>query len=152
MDGDGGTRVFTLVARPPSAGEARAATRDWLESVGCPQPLGDDIVYAVNEAVSNAIEHAYPAATEPGTVQLALRIDLAAGYRRVRAEIRDHGRWRDPPPDDEGRRRGIRLMEALMDELTIRQAGAEGDVGTSVVMLSPAITPDPGQPVDPPAL
>lgn len=131
---------FVLAPRPQSAGVARGRTRTWLDAIQCPKPIGDDIVYAVNEAVSNAIEHAYPKATVTGMIHVSLRVEGDdASTRRVRAEIRDHGRWRPPPADPGCRGRGIPLMEALMDELVIDRHGVDG-VGTAVILTSPDIT------------
>lgn len=139
MDVDESGSVVTLTARSTSAGVARAMARAWLDAVGWPQPSHDDIVYAINEAVSNAIEHAYSPNEPAGTVELALNVERdRRGTRRVRAEVRDHGRWRPPPADNEGRRRGLVLMRALMDELTIRP-GRATETGTSVVLLSRAV-------------
>lgn len=132
--------TFVLAARPQSAGVARARTRAWLEAIRCPQPIGDDIVYAVNEAVSNAIEHAYPIPPPTGTVRLTLRaLHNPAGNRRIRAEIRDHGRWRPPPADPEGRGRGIPLMQALMAEFVVHQLDVRDGAGTEVIMTSAEI-------------
>ncbi|HEX6403258.1 MAG TPA: ATP-binding protein [Pseudonocardiaceae bacterium] len=68
-----------------------------------------DIVLAVSEAVSNAIEHAYldqPA----GVMEVRGGIEATpGGQRRVTIIVRDHGSWRPPTSGNENRRRGIRL-------------------------------------------
>lgn len=140
MGVDNGECTFTLAARAQAAGVARARARAWLDAVDWPEPSSEDVVYALNEAVTNAIEHAY-ALTQPiGTVELRLHVEHDLyGSRRVRAQVSDHGRWRAHPADDEGRRRGLPLMRALMDEVTVHQLGPQGLDGTSVTLLSPPV-------------
>lgn len=148
-----GDRVFTLAARATSARVARTRARAWLEEVAWPSRSIDDIVYAINEAISNAIEHAYARSEPAGTVELRLRIAYDMhGFRQVRTEVRDHGRWRTPPPDDDGRRRGLTLINALMDEVTVHPIGPDGLQGTSVVMLSIPAPAVPRIDHDPPGL
>jgi anti-sigma regulatory factor (Ser/Thr protein kinase) len=52
--------------------------------------------------------------------------------------VRDEGRWRTAPPADEGRRRGLFLMAALMDDVSVRQ-DPDPRVGTEVVMVSTVV-------------
>jgi anti-sigma regulatory factor (Ser/Thr protein kinase) len=110
---------FTLVADPAAPRAARDRIAVWLAAAGWPTDAAEDIVYAVNEAVSNAAEHAYPSLTV-GHVTVTARIedDPTAGnasrtdagpLRRVRISVCDQGRWRVPPLSDEGRRRGLFL-------------------------------------------
>jgi anti-sigma regulatory factor (Ser/Thr protein kinase) len=99
-------------------------------------------VYAVSEAVSNAAEHAYPPGSS-GRVVVAARIEdairtSAGPTRLVRVSVRDEGRWRLPPPADEGRRRGLSLMAALMDDVSVRR-GSDPRAGTEVAMVSTTI-------------
>ena len=62
------------------------------------------------------------------------------GQRRVTIIVRDHGRWRQAPTDDEHRRRGIPLMRAYMDTVIIGQPD-DGRVGTWVVLRSRPVPP-----------
>jgi anti-sigma regulatory factor (Ser/Thr protein kinase) len=54
-----------------------------------------DLVLAVNEAASNAIEHAYPAADPADLVMMSFWTDPHHLY----VEVADHGRWRPPDTD-----------------------------------------------------
>jgi hypothetical protein len=54
--------LVVLPAVPPSLHSARAALRSWLESAGSPHDGADDMVLAVNEAMANVVDHAYPTA------------------------------------------------------------------------------------------
>lgn len=101
--------VFTLAANPAAAAAARDLIRQWLAGAGWPSDPAEDIVYAVNEAVSNTAEHAYPPGTL-GQVTVAARIEhdpsgaartVAGPVRRVRVSVCDQGRRRTPPTSDE---------------------------------------------------
>ncbi|HEX6405094.1 MAG TPA: ATP-binding protein [Pseudonocardiaceae bacterium] len=110
-------------------------------SISRAEPAGqlDDIVLAVSEAVSNAAEHAYWD-RPPGMIELSAGVEITpGGQRRVTLVVRDHGHWRPAPRDDEGRRRGIPLMRACMDSVTIAQP--DNRAGTRVVLRSRAVPP-----------
>jgi hypothetical protein len=68
---------------------ARVAIAEWLSLSHWPQDEADDLVLAVNEAVTNVIEHAYPAA-RPGAVGLHASCGpgSAPATRRVTVSIR----------------------------------------------------------------
>lgn len=131
---------LALPAEPISISVARAAVRRWLAEWSWPAEQLEDIVLAVNEAVSNSIEYAY-LHQPPGTVEIRGAIEATPrGQRRVTVIVRDHGRWRPPPIDDESRRRGIPLMQACMDSVAIGQPD-DKPVGTRVVLRSKAVPP-----------
>lgn len=103
-------------------------------------------MYAVNEAVSNAAEHAYPSGIG-GQVTVTARIENdptgaarggAGPVRRVRVSVCDEGRWRVPPPTDGGRRRGLFLMAALMADVDVQPG--PGSTGTEVVLTSETVS------------
>ena len=89
----------------------------------------NDVVLAVNEALTNAAEFAYRG-RQPGTMTLQVRFDRADGT--LIAEVSDNGTWRhvDPSAQPNTRGRGIPLMRALADSITISQLPD----GTHVVM------------------
>lgn len=131
---------LALPADAVSISVARAALRRWLADWSWPAGQLDDIVLAVNEAVSNAVEHAY-LDQAPGMVDIRGEIQATPpGQHRVTIIVRDHGRWRPPPIEDENRRRGIPIMQVCMDTVTI---GAPDDdsVGTRVALHSNAVLP-----------
>lgn len=120
-----------LTAEPRSAARSRRATTDWLASVcglSAYCDVGQDIVLAVNEAVSNGIEHAYP--DDTGVVTVCGRIQEADPGRRVDGagacgefevciQVSDHGCWQTPATDPGHRGRGLMMAEAAVDLLTI---------------------------------
>lgn len=98
----------------------------WLQRFFALDPVQcSDLVLAINEALANAAEFAYRLTDHPGT------IDLLAIYRpaeqTLTVDICDQGIWRtrqiDPAPRTRGR--GIPLMEALSDRITI-ETSADG--------------------------
>jgi anti-sigma regulatory factor (Ser/Thr protein kinase) len=131
---------LALPADPISISVARARVRRWLAGWSWPADQLDDIVLAVSEAVSNAIEHAY-LGQPPGTVDVRGGIEATPrGQRQATIIVRDHGRWRPTPIHHENRRRGIPLMRACMDTVTIGQFD-DDPVGTRVVLRSKAVPP-----------
>jgi len=129
---------LVLAADWISPSVARDRVRTWLRANRWSPANTDDLVLAVNEAVSNSIEHGYqigpddPPATQ--TVAIHGTIHRAAdGSRHVELTIRDTGTWLPPvegTPTTRGQ--GIRLMRACVDHLTI-----DGDAdGTTVTLHS----------------
>jgi len=117
---------------------ARDQVRAWLRANRWSPAHTDDLVLAVNEAISNSIEHGYrvgpqdPPSTE--TIEITGTIRRAAdGSRRAEFTVRDSGAWL--PPNEDGhstRGQGLRLMRACVEHLTI-----DGDAdGTTVVLHS----------------
>ena len=68
---------------------------------------------AVNEAVENAIEHAHRLSAEP------FEVELARAGGEITVIVRDRGRWGENGTSHADRGRGLELMRALMDEVTI---------------------------------
>ncbi|HEX2276641.1 MAG TPA: ATP-binding protein [Candidatus Tectomicrobia bacterium] len=78
----------------------------------------NDVLLAVNEALTNAAEFAY-AGLQRGT--MTMRARYHARDDRLSVVVRDHGRWRhvDPTAQPKTRGRGIPLMRTLADRATI---------------------------------
>lgn len=104
----------------------RAALRSWLAAFALSDELEDDVVLAVNEAASNAVEHAYAPETLDGIVELTLWTE----HSSICIEIVDHGTWRYRSCSATYRGRGIALMERLMTVAMIRHDGR----GTRVLL------------------
>ena len=115
-----------LAADPGAAGRSRTETGRWLTSLcGAERPceIAQDLVLAVNEAVSNSVEHAYDG-VRSGVVVLHGDSD----GRRVRLEVSDRGCWRAPPAENGYRGRGLGLIEAVAEDVSVRR----GTDGTTV--------------------
>jgi anti-sigma regulatory factor (Ser/Thr protein kinase) len=109
---------------------AREYAHQAATSFGFDADRCDDFVFAVNEAVTNAIRHGMP--DEDGHIHLSIHADA----QRLTLAIRDSGsfRWQDPngaPSQDGGR--GFALMARLMDTVQLCVAS-----GSTTVRLSKA--------------
>jgi anti-sigma regulatory factor (Ser/Thr protein kinase) len=114
-------------AHPSALHEIRAYVRQQAAGRRFPPGALDDLVLAVSEACANAILHTNSPLVEVGV--------LFSG-NDAEAQIRDGGvfRRRIPLPELESAGRGIPLMMALMDEVTIRE-GTPASPGTLVRLV-----------------
>lgn len=125
-------------ACPQSPAAARRHAAAWLAELDWPAAQAADVVLALNEAVTNAIEHG-SRPDRPGqvvqVVQVVMAVEPIGTCRRLRIRVRDHGTWQPPPADPGHRGHGLILMRALMDELQFAQPPSGG---TEVTLLSPS--------------
>jgi anti-sigma regulatory factor (Ser/Thr protein kinase) len=135
------TLDLVLAADWVSPSVARDRVRGWLRANGWAPAHIDDLVLAVNEAISNSIEHGYDVGQDDppslDTVSFHGAIHRAPdGSRHAVLTIRDTGTWRPPTDDDHTTRgQGLRLMRACVDRMTV-----DGDVdGTTVTLHSRAV-------------
>jgi anti-sigma regulatory factor (Ser/Thr protein kinase) len=99
----------------------------------------------VDEAVSNAVEHAYstPGAgcgnrhrgVELHVIETAAPEDARPDCYRIAATVTDRGRWRPRPARPGFRGRGLQIMHAVTDSVEVTATGT----GTRVRMLSRAV-------------
>ncbi|MGH3835258.1 MAG: ATP-binding protein, partial [Pseudonocardiaceae bacterium] len=120
--GEVGPLDLVVPALPWSLRDIRVAVRRWLSAVGAEPRAAADLLVAVGEACTNAVEHAY--GPGGGTVRVHLELQLPD----VLVTVRDTGRWR--PPRNEGRGRGTLFMRNCSDDLRIDH----GPTGTCVVI------------------
>lgn len=120
--GDVGPLDLVLPALPWALRDIRLAVRRWLSAVGASPRAVADLLVAIGEACSNAIEHAYG----PGGGSVTLHLELQSPD--VLATIHDTGRWRAPYREDGGR--GTVFMRDCSDDLRIDH----GPTGTNVVI------------------
>ncbi|MFC9437725.1 ATP-binding protein [Nocardia sp. NPDC057030] len=105
----------------------RAALREWLDRSRVRADQGVDVVLAVSEACTNAVEHGHRG--DGGEIRLRVWIQ----DDRLRVTVADTGRWQPPAaPANTYRGRGLPVMEALMDSVTI----TPGSSGTVVEMAT----------------
>ncbi len=120
--------TLAFPAGPTQLAPVRAALRGWLGRSGVGRRAVQDILVAAGEACANAIEHGHR--NIPGQ---HIRLRAEATVSRLRVTITDAGRWKAAqPPDTAFRGRGIALMRALMEQVSI-EPGTDGD-GTTVRM------------------
>jgi anti-sigma regulatory factor (Ser/Thr protein kinase) len=120
--GEIGPLDLVMPALPWSLRDIRVAVRRWLSAVGAAPRAVADLLVAVGEACTNAVEHAY--GPDGGTVTVHLELQLPD----VLATVRDTGRWHPPRGEDRGR--GTLFMRNCSDDLRIDQ----GATGTNVVI------------------
>ncbi|NUT97236.1 MAG: ATP-binding protein [Saccharothrix sp.] len=99
----------------------------WLLGIGLSDDDRYDLLVAVNEAVSNAVEHAY----DPGS---AGRVRVAGEVRpdgSVHVVVSDDGSWRVPPIELSDRGRGLLLMRENVDEVQVDRSAT----GTRVTLV-----------------
>ena len=127
LDGPIRFRRDHLAADAHAAGQARSDFDSWLQTHFTLSAASRiDMTMAVNEAVTNAAEHAYF-----GSPCGAGSFDVDANYDAARdiltVVIEDRGRWRLPDPAAgplSVRGRGIQLMRALADDVSIDTTSA----------------------------
>jgi anti-sigma regulatory factor (Ser/Thr protein kinase) len=121
-----------MPAGPAAVPVARRRVREWLEALAWPEPDLDDVVMAVNEACTNAVEHAYPP-DNIGYIELGGRLsEVADGSRHVIILVRDWGRWRPAPATKGFRSHGLIVMRGCMRTVIIKH----DDEGTLITMTS----------------
>jgi len=112
----------------------RHRLRDWLDALAWPEPDLDDVLIAVNEACTNAIEHAYPPET-PGYVTIDGSLTHLRSERHVTVVVRDRGRWRPAPVEPRFRGYGITVMRGCMHTVNIQP----NPDGTTLTLISFAV-------------
>jgi anti-sigma regulatory factor (Ser/Thr protein kinase) len=122
--GEIGPLDLAVPALPLSLRDIRVAMRRWLSEVGAAPRAVADLLVAVGEACTNAVEHAY--GPSGGTVTVHLELQPPD----VLATIRDTGHWRPPSDESHRRGRGTQFMRNCSDDLRIDH----GPTGTNVLI------------------
>jgi serine/threonine-protein kinase RsbW len=113
-----------LVADPSQLVTARRFADGAAARFGLEERERYEFTFAVNEAVSNAIEHGDP--SPEGTI----RMEVAEEDGALVFEVEDHGTFTPKPPTIDPfpeRGRGLAFMAAVVDEVDVRR-GASGTV------------------------
>ena len=113
---------MTIPARPDRAPVVRGVLRRFLYDIPMAGERVSDVLLAVGEATSNAIEHAY--AGEEGPVFVRAAASCSRKYLEI--EVSDRGRWRVSTSEERGR--GLMIMRALIENVAVRS----GKHGTSI--------------------
>jgi len=114
--------VLALPAEPGSLAGLRRRLSRFLHTTGATEMEQYELTLTICEAAGNAIEHAYG----PGDATYEVEVAFQGG--ELTATVRDRGRWREKRGTDRGR--GLRIIEDLMDEVTVER----DDEGTAVKM------------------
>ena len=113
---------LSLAAEARSLATLRRVLGRWLKRTGAGETEIYETLVAVGEACANAIAHAYPAG------EASFEVEADHDGEMLEVTVRDHGRWR--PARGEERRRGLTLMEQLMEGVEIDKT----ETGTTVVL------------------
>lgn len=131
--------MFTMPALPVSLSAARRRLARWLDALEWPDDDADDVLLAVNEALANVVDHAYPPYTAgTASVHAWAATDLTTMRRHLVITVIDRGRWAAYHPESPApilRGRGLAMMRACMHELHLQPSAA----GTTVIMVSVAV-------------
>ncbi|MDQ3576357.1 MAG: SpoIIE family protein phosphatase [Actinomycetota bacterium] len=119
---------LTVSAEPSSLDTVRQVVGEWLAGLRSSVEDGAGMVLAVDEAMANAVQHAFV-----GTPIGSVRVKAALSADGVLAcSVRDDGRWLPRAPSRAGRAgRGLRLMARLCDRMQVSR-----EVGGTLVELS----------------
>jgi anti-anti-sigma factor len=109
-----------LPAEPETVASLRRSVGQWAARSGASDEEVHDLVFAVGEAVTNVIEHAYTSAGGDVEVEASIHHGLA------QILVRDRGQWRPPRPDEGGR--GLWLMQELLEKVDV----VSGPGGTEI--------------------
>jgi len=118
-----------VVADAYNAARIRDEFATWLRARGdLDRVRFSDVVLAVNEALANTAEFAYLNNGGPGTID----VEAIHAGASLTITIADQGRWRESTPATQSRARGrgIPLMRALADDVTIDSSA----LGTTVCL------------------
>ncbi len=100
-----------LSAEPRVLADVRRVLRRWLRDRGAGDRDIAQVTLAVNEACTNAIEHAYSPAPA------AFEVRATAQDGEVTIVVSDSGKWREPRGPFRGR--GLSMIEAAVGELEV---------------------------------
>jgi anti-anti-sigma factor len=130
-------------ARGPGAlAETRERLRNWLTEAGLVDPALHEVLIAVGEATTNAVEHSGARSGEVGHPAVQIQAQLNPDAALLRVKITDRGRWRERPEglgERPNRGRGRTLMAGLMDRVEVRT----GPEGTCVELVKELLVMQP---------
>jgi anti-sigma regulatory factor (Ser/Thr protein kinase) len=126
---------MVLMADPVSLSVVRERFRRWLSSLYWPEREVDDVVMAVNEAVTSAVEHTHPAAIGAEVRVAARKYDEPDGGRRVLVAVAGGEHWTPEPTGFEGP--GLLMIHACMDAIEVSRE----DDGTTMLLTSARVPP-----------
>jgi anti-sigma regulatory factor (Ser/Thr protein kinase) len=126
---------MVLMADPVSLSVVRQRFRRWLAALRWPLREVDDVVMAVNEAVTSAVEHTHPSAIGAEVRVAARQYAEPDGGRRILVAVAGGEHWTPEPDDFKGP--GLLMIHACMDAIEISR---EVD-GVTMLLTSAKVPP-----------
>jgi anti-sigma regulatory factor (Ser/Thr protein kinase) len=126
---------MVLMADPVSLSVVRERFNRWLQALRWPRQEIDDVVMAVNEAVTSAVEQTHPSAMGAEVRVAARQFAEADGGRRVIVAVAGGEHWTPEPDGFEGP--GLLMIHACMDAIEVSR---EAD-GTTMLLTSAKVPP-----------
>ncbi len=126
---------MVLMADPVSLSVVRERFRRWLGALFWPPREVDDVVMAVNEAVTSAVEHTHPSAIGAEVRVAARQYAEPDGGRRVLVAVAGGEHWTPEPLGFEGP--GLLMIYACMDSIEV----AREDDGVTMLLTSAKVPP-----------
>jgi PAS domain S-box-containing protein len=120
---------YRVPATPFELAGVRHALREWLAGQDLPASVRDDMLLAVGEACSNAVEHAYASGDRDTVV-----IEGFHTEGQLVCTVRDYGQWR-PLVANPQRNRGLSLIREVTDDVsisTVRDGGTRVEMRRSI--------------------
>lgn len=116
---------MTFPAESEQLAPVRKALRSWLDQCDLPPRTVQNVLVAAGEACANAIEHGHR--HNPGE---PIRLRAEALVDDLHLSVVDSGNWKPPQPELNAHRgRGVTLMRAMMQQVTITPSPAGTTVG-----------------------
>jgi anti-sigma regulatory factor (Ser/Thr protein kinase) len=126
---------MVLMADPVSLSVVRERFRRWLGALYWPPREGEDVVMAVNEAVTSAVEHTHPSAIGAEVRVAARQYSEPDGGRRILVAVAGGEHWTTEPHGFEGP--GLLMIHACMDAVEVAR---EAD-GVTMLLTSAKVPP-----------
>ncbi|WP_281897857.1 SpoIIE family protein phosphatase [Phytohabitans aurantiacus] len=127
--GAAGSALRLRLVSPDDLAPTRRTLRGWCARQDLSEDETDALLLACNEALSNALEHAYRGLPAGPVALKVVRVDR----RQVRVEVSDRGRWRANSYHDAERGRGLNLVNKLARRVVVDLS----DSGTRVTITLP---------------
>jgi serine/threonine-protein kinase RsbW len=126
---------MVLMADPVSLSVVRQRFRRWLAALCWPEEEVDDVVMAVNEAVSNAIEQIHPSEIGAEVRVAARQYAELDGGGRILIAVAGGKLWSPEPASFPGQ--GLLMIHSCMDDVGVSR---EHD-GITMMMTSAKVPP-----------
>lgn len=126
---------MVLMADPVSLSVVRERFRRWLGALRWPPREVDDVVMAVNEAVTSAVEHTHPSAIGAEVRVAARQYAEPDGGRRILVAVAGGEHWTPDPQGFEGP--GLLMIHSCTDAVEV----CRDDDGTTMLLTSVKVPP-----------